>query len=196
MIRDQLGMLADAQVLSYTGSSQQITQSDNWIDLGDFTDPAGITTHRDLGAGEPLYFQFRVTTTFGNVTDPAASVQMLLFVDNNDPPMSNSGNAVYIPVGPPVVNLLLAGFTFSLAAGNSFVLPLAAISTAIDPNATAISRSLGQRYLRAAFIITHQVASTTVGEIEVILTNQPSTQCAPQGPSNKIDGVYPASTHS
>ena len=198
MIRDSLGLFSDAQALAYTSGAagQQITQSTNWMEMSEHTDRLGIVTYPDLGPGQQLYVHFRVITGFVNATDALATFQALVYLDSTDPPNSASGVASYVPVSHPVQNTLTAGFTFNLAAGNSFVLPIASPQgAAVNPEAPLTSRGLGKRFIRVAYIIAHGAAATTTGTIEAILSTSSSVVGNSQGgagQSKYVDGIYPA----
>jgi hypothetical protein len=199
MIRDSLGLFSDAQALSYTSGGVGISNisSDNWMDLGVYTDALGVTTSRDIAPGEPVYIQFRVTTAFLNAADANASFQAVVFIDTADPPLPANTSATYLPSSHPISNnvaTLALGFANSLALGSTFSLPLTSPQGgALNADALVISRSLGKRFLRVAYSIRHSAASTTTGSIEAILVGQSSVRGPRPALGSYVDGIYPSS---
>lgn len=190
MILDAAGTFSDNQVFSAVSAG--IIQSDNWMDFGLFTDKLGKPTGKDMGAGEPLYVHFRVTSTFSNsLADPAAFFRAVLFTDIQDPPVSTGGTATFLPSSHEVLNQLGVGFTVSLEAGRTFVLPLCSPQGgALNPNNTLVSRAVGQRFLRVAYQFGG--TGTFSGAIEAILTKDSMTTGKPNAASKYIGGIYPA----
>lgn len=191
MILDALGTLSDAQALSVAGSG--VVQSTNWIDLGAYTDRLGVTTGADMGAGNPFFIHFRVTTAFSNsAANATATFRVVLFTDDGDPPASNSGTCTFLPASHEVINTLGVGFANSLPVGATFMLPLCSPQgAAMNPNNTLLSRACGQRFLRCAYQFSAG-SGTNTGGIEAILTTQSMTRGKVNANSKYVGGIYPS----
>lgn len=190
MILDAAGTFSDNQQLVAVAAGNH--QSTNWIDFGEFVDKQGVTSHRDVGAGEPFGVHFHVDTAFSNsLADPAAIFQAFLYIDDTDPPDSASGNAIYLPGSHQVLNAAGIGFAFSLGQGNSFVLPLTSPQGGVlDPSWPAASRSLGRRYMRIVYVFSG--TGTFTGAITAKLTTMSHAVGRPNSISKQTPGMYPA----
>lgn len=191
MILDQAAAFSNAQVFSAVTAG--IYQSDNWIDLGQFTDAKGVVSSPDIAAGEQLYVHFRAASGFSSSTfNVAAAFRAVVFIDDVSPPSSGNATAVFLPASHEIVNQLGVGFAVSLAAGQTFTLPIASPQGgALNPQNSLLSRSLGKRYMRVAYQFSG--TGTFSGAIDAILTKDSMSPGVPMPGSKYVGGIYPAS---
>lgn len=200
MILDALGTFSDNQSLAGLSG---IVQSDNWMDLGEYTARTGLVSapvaHQpDIAAGNPLYVAFRVTEAFTHA-DAAAVFRAVVYLDDRDPPDSAGGFAHY-SAGTEMTNTLALGFAAKLGLGASFTIPVAAVMAGTNKeaqsNVIVPSKGQGFRFMRVAYVIAG-TGNLVTGAITAQLTNQ-SHDIGPVSPGGTkfIGGIYPPSTVS
>ena len=182
MILDNAGLLSDAQALDVAYNAA--AESTNWIDFGVETDRNGITGtfYRDWAAGNPLYVNMLVTTSFAATGD--AGIRMILYgAADGGTPAYDAVTSITLSAATEHVQIDAT----ALAAGTkaSFVLnPLAGGSQNILVN--------GMRYLRAAYIGTGTSGAVT-GSVRMQLAACPETTTTGLVTLDKVGNVYPAS---
>jgi len=182
MILDNAGLLSDNQALDVANDGA--TESTNWMDFGVETERNGITGvfYRDWAAGNPLYVNMLVTSSFAATGD--AGLRIILYG------AASGGTPAYNAIDSITLSAATEHTSFDLgamAAGTkrTFVLdPLAGGTQNIAFN--------GLRFLRAAYVGTGSSGSVT-GSIRMQLAACPETTTTGLVTFDKVGNVYPAS---
>ena len=181
MILDNAGLLSDNQALDVAYNAA--TESTSWMDFGVETERNGTTGtfYRDWAAGNPLYINMLVTSSFAATS--TAGLRILIYASSQATPTYDHADSITLSAATEHA----AFDAGAMAAGTkaSYVLnPLAGGSQNIAVN--------GLRYLRAAFVGTGGAGAVT-GSIRLQLAACPETTTTGLITTDKVGNVYPAS---